>query len=96
MLQTIKINHTRNNDANEFLTFGSFVEDFNYHSFRKIRVMSKGKTYNGYLYMLSNPNEKTIEKYKSRFRNVAFVTSRKQYAPELKTRCIFIANKTIY
>lgn len=95
MLKIIKAKHKRNHDAREFLDFYAFVEDFNYSRYERIKLVTPNGSYNGYLYFLEKADKDRIERYKSRFRNIKFFSTFKEYVPEIKRDAIFIANKTI-
>ena len=51
--------------------------------------------YCGYVYRLFNPNLKDIQITQQNFNNIVFYNGCMEYAPEIRTVWVFIANKSI-
>ena len=78
------------------LTFSEMCKRFAYYDFFNYQfTKTDGTVVRGILYKLDRMLTDTEKKELEKFGNVRLFVSQCQYAPEIKTSCIFLANKVI-
>lgn len=80
---------------NKKLNYLEFTNIFQYSCYKHIKTKINNIYYCGYVYRLFNPNLKDIQTTQQNFNNVVFYNGCLNYAPEIKTVWIFVANKSI-
>ena len=80
---------------NKKLNFLEFTNIFKYSYFKHLKTKINNTCYYGYIYRLFNPDLKDIQTAQKNYNNIVFYNSCMEYAPELQTVWIFIANKSI-
>lgn len=68
-----------------------FFKDFSYYDFKIVIING----FKGCLYYLDNPSIEKLEEVESKYHNTLILKCNKEYAPELKFTCLFIASKYV-